>query len=359
MNSKIKITKNAHSSIGDVDFANIPFGRVFSDHMFTADYADGEWGNYQIIPFGPMTVHPACLALHYGQAIFEGMKASKSSKTGQALLLRPEMHAQRLNASAQRLAMPAFPEEVFIEALHTLVGMDQEWIPKTEGSALYIRPFMFADGEFIGVRPSETYKMVIFTGPVGPYYPKPVSLLAEETFIRAAMGGTGEAKAAGNYAGSLLPTELAKAQGYDQIMWLDAKEFKYIQEAGTMNLFFVINDVVVTPSTDGTILKGITRDTMLAILKAKGYKLDIRPITIDELVEAYHAGTLQEAFGAGTAAVVANINRIKYRDLIMDLPPVETHKVAKFLKNEINAIRAETVPDEFGWLVPVKAAVEA
>lgn len=358
MNTKIKISKIKQSGLSNVDFSNLPFGKVFSDHMFTADYKDGEWGNYQIIPFGPLNIHPACLALHYGQSVFEGMKATKG-KNGDALLFRPEMHATRINASAHRLAMPSFPEDVFVDAVHSIVSLDQDWIPPQEGSALYIRPFMFANGEFIGVRPSETYKFVIFTGPVGPYYPKPVSLLAEEHYVRASQGGTGEAKAAGNYAASLLPTELAKQAGYDQIMWLDAKEYKYVQEAGTMNLFFVIDDVVMTPSTDGTILKGITRDSMLKILELKGYKVEQRLISIDEVVEAHKNGKLQEAFGAGTAAVVANVDKIKYRDEVMILPDVSTHKVAHFLKAEINAIRAQKVADPFGWIVPAKGVVPA
>ena len=356
MNNKIKVTKTSDSNLSRVDFDNIPFGKVFSDHMFTASWKDGEWGDFEVIPFGNLTIHPACLALHYGQAIFEGMKASKG-KDGQALLFRPEMHAKRLNASAKRLAMPEFPEEVFVEAIHTLVGLDADWIPGTEGSALYIRPLMFADGEFIGVKPSDSYRFLIFTGPVGPYYPKPVSLLVAEKYVRAAQGGVGEAKAAGNYAASLLPTEMAKSKGYDQVLWLDAREFKWLQEAGTMNLFFVIDNVVITPSTDGTILKGITRNSMLAILKDKGYQVEERPISIDELVQAHKDEKLQEVFGAGTAAVVAFVDKISYKDMVIELPPVETHKVAKMLKAEINGIRNQTILDKFGWTVPAKMPV--
>ena len=238
--TKIKITPTTESRLQNVDFKNLPFGRTFSDHMFTADYIDGQWTNFQIVPFGRLDIHPACLALHYGQAIFEGMKASKDIN-GNPMLFRPEMHAHRINASAARLCMPDFPADVFVDALHKLVRIDNGWIPQEEGSALYIRPFMFANGEFIGVAPSNLYKFVIFTGPVGPYYPKPVRLIAEDHYVRAAHGGVGEAKAAGNYGASLLPARLAKERGYDQVMWLDAKEFKYIQEAGTMNLFFVID----------------------------------------------------------------------------------------------------------------------
>ncbi len=358
MISNIKITKTTESGLSKIDFDNIPFGRVFSDHMFTADYIDGEWTNFEITPFGPFTVHPACLALHYGQAIFEGMKASVSHD-GQPLLLRPEMHVRRLNASAQRLCMPDFPEEVFIDALHALIDLDANWIPPQEGSALYIRPYMFANGEFIGVAPSDTYKFIIFTGPVGPYYPKPVRLIAEEYYVRAVKGGMGEAKAAGNYAGSLLPAQKAKAAGYDQILWLDGKEFKYIQEVGTMNIFFVIDGKVITPETDGAILKGITRDGFLTVLKDKNYDVEVRPITIDEIVEAFKAGKLTEIFGAGTAAVVAKVSDLTYQGFEMVLPPTDDNSIGTILKKEIDGLRAGKLEDKHGWLVPVRRTTEA
>ncbi len=358
MKYKIKITKTDQSRLSSVNFEDLPFGRTFSDHMFIADYRDGEWTNPRIEPFGPFEVHPATLALHYGQSIFEGMKASVG-KDGQPLLLRPEMHAQRLNNSARRMCMPDFPEELFLEALHTLIDMDKGWIPPQDGSALYVRPLMFADGEFIGVQPSNSYKMIIFTGPVGPYYPKPVRLLVEETFVRATEGGVGEAKTAGNYAASLLPAKLAKSKGYDQVVWMDAKEFKYIQEVGTMNLFFVIDGKVITPSTDGAILKGITRNTIMTILREKGYSVEERPITIDEVVEAYKAGLLQEAFGAGTAAVVAQVSDITYRGLQMDLPDVADQKISLLAKSEINGLRSGEIEDTRGWIVSVRSGVTA
>jgi len=355
--TKIKITKAENSRLSTVDFNNIPFGRTFSDHMFTADYIDGEWTNFEIIPFGHFTIHPACLALHYGQSIFEGMKASQN-QDGQPLLFRPEMHAKRLNDSARRMVMPEFPEDVFVEALHQLVGIDSGWIPAKAGSALYIRPLMFANGEFIGVRPSDRYKFIIFTGPVGPYYPKPVRLLAENKYVRAAEGGVGEAKVAGNYAASLLPAAIAKKKGFDQVMWMDAKEFKYIQEAGTMNLMFVIDGTVITPATDGAILKGITRDTMLKILQDKGIKVEERAITIDEVIEAYKNGKLEEAFGTGTAAVVAHVADITYGDIQIDLPPLESRKIGNMLKKEIDGLRAGIIEDTNDWVVPVKELVK-
>ncbi len=350
---KISITKSSNSRLPNVDFDNLPFGRTFSDHMFVADYKDGKWGNYKIVPFGKMEMHPAMMGLHYGQLIFEGMKATQK-EDGTPVFFRPQMHAERLNKSAERMMMPPFPIDDFSNAIHTLVALDKGWIPKNEGSALYIRPFMFATDEFIGVRPSSTYKFVVFTGPVGPYYPKPISLITEQKFIRAAHGGFGEAKAAGNYGGSLLPTDIANKKGFDQILWLDAKEFKYVQEVGTMNLMFIIDDVLVTPSTTGTILKGITRDSILKICENKGIKFEERLVEIDEIVEAHLDGRLKECFGVGTAAVVSNVIKIKHGEVEMDLPPIEKRTIAAMLKSEINGIRSGRIKDKFGWVVPVK-----
>ncbi|MEM6963909.1 MAG: branched-chain amino acid aminotransferase [Bacteroidota bacterium] len=352
MNYKIETTKVSKSRLPEIDFDKIPFGRTFSDHMFSADYVDGEWTNFQIVPFSNLSLSPVNLALHYGQSIFEGMKASKMND-GTPALLRPEMHVRRLNASADRLCMPNFPEDLFVQALHELVGLDAGWIPQKEGSALYIRPLMFATDEKLGVTVSDTYKFLIITGPVGPYYPKPVKLYADTQYIRAADGGVGEAKTAGNYAASLYPAKKAMQKGYDQILWLDAKEFKYIQEVGTMNIFFVIDGKVITPATTGTILKGITRMMSIEILRDKGYEVEERLLTIQEVVEAHRDGRLQEVFGTGTAAVVSNVELIHYDGTDMKLPPTETHAIAHLLKNEINGIRSGAVADQFGWVVPV------
>lgn len=358
MTHEIKITTTQHSRLSQVNFDDIPFGKVFSDHMFVADYKDGKWINPRIEPFGPFSTHPACMGLHYGQSIFEGMKASKSHDD-RPLLFRPEMHARRLNASARRICMPEFPEDLFVEALHQLVSLDRDWIPTNEGSALYIRPFMFANDEFIGVRPSNSYKFIIFTCPVGPYYPKPVRLWVEQKFVRAVKGGTGEAKAAGNYGGALYPAKMAQERGFDQVMWMDAHDFKFIQEVGTMNIFFVIGDKVVTPATDGAILKGITRDSIMTILRDKGYTVEERPVTIDEIVEAYKAGQLKGAFGAGTAAVVSHVEAIGFGDLVMELPPMEEREIGEMVKAEINGIRAGLIEDKYGWIVPVKETENA
>jgi branched-chain amino acid aminotransferase len=303
-------------------------------------------------------LHPATMALHYGQALFEGMKAAKT-RDGQPVLFRPEMHAQRLNASARRLCMPELPEDLFIEAVQRLVALDANWIPQQEESALYIRPGMFATDAFVGVRPSKSYCFYIINSPVGPYYSHPVRLCAETHYVRAIRGGVGEAKVAGNYAAALLPTQIAQEKGFDQVMWLDGLNFEYIQEVGTMNIFFVIDGKVVTPETDGAILKGITRDSIIHLLQDHGYEVEVRPLSIHEVVEAYQAGKLQECFGSGTAAVVSHVSEIAYGDLLMHLPPIESRKVGDFAKAEINGIRSGLLPDPYGWVVPVETPVPA
>lgn len=352
MKYEIKVTKTNRSRLPELDFNQIPFGKVFSDHMFVADYSDGQWQDLRIIPFQSFTMHPANMTLHYAQTIFEGMKASKSHD-GIPLLFRADENARRLNESADRMCMPHVPEDLFVQALHELVGLDHEWIPPIEGCSLYIRPYMFATDEFIGVKPSETYKFVIFTCPVGAYYDRPVTLVTEQTFVRAVNGGTGEAKCGGNYAASLLPARLAQQRGYDQVIWMESPEFQKIQEVGTMNLFFVIGDKVVTPKATGAILKGITAKSFVAILEEKGYTVEIRDIFIDEVVEAHKSGQLKEAFGAGTAAVVSHISEITHNDLLMKLPPVEEREIGLMLKAEIDGLRAGTIKDNKDWIVPV------
>ncbi len=348
----IKVTKTLNSQLTNIDFSNLPFGKTFSDHIFIADFEDGQWTDLRIEPFGPISMHPASSVLHYGQAIFEGMKAYRQNN-GELVLFRADEHARRFNESAQRLCMAEVPEKLFIQAVNQLVAIDSGWVPQTEGSSLYIRPFMLATDEFIGVRPSTKYKFIIFTGPVGPYYAKPVTLITSNEYVRAVKGGVGEAKAAGNYAASLLPMKQATEAGYDQVMWLDAKEHKYVQEVGTMNLFFVIGDTVVTPATDGAILKGITRKSFLDMLTAKGYKTEERPVDVQELVDAHKAGQLKEVFGAGTAAVVSHVASVTHKGYLMDLPPVENRLVGNWLKAEINDIRLGLKEDIFGWLSPI------
>ncbi len=353
MSYNISVTKVTQSRLPSVDFNNLPFGRIFTDHMFVADYQDGQWQDLRIVPTGNFELHPAAMVLHYGQAIFEGMKAFKN-KDGEAVFFRPEMHSERINASATRLCMPEIPAELFDEAIHQLVALEEAWIPPVKDSALYVRPFMIATDGFLGVRPSETYKFFILTCPVGPYYAKPVTLYTEQKYVRAAVGGVGEAKAAGNYAASLLPAKEAKNKGFDQVMWMDEKEFKYIQEVGTMNIFFVIDGKVITPKTNGAILKGITRDSIITLLRDMGYEVEEKDVSIDEIVAAYEAGTLQEAFGTGTAAVVSHVAGISYQGKMMELPAIEKRVIAHKAKARIEGIRSGELEDKFAWIKAVR-----
>jgi branched-chain amino acid aminotransferase len=348
----LTIHLTSESGVSKVDFNNLPFGKIITDHMFEIDFDGSKWVNPRISPVKKLDLHPMNMALHYGQSIFEGMKASRS-KDGVPMLFRPELHAKRMNASARRMCMPEIPEDIFVEAIHTLVGIDQEWIPKMEGSSLYIRPLMFATDEMVGVKPSDMYKFIIICLPVGPYYPKPIKLLVEHHYIRAAQGGVGEAKTAGNYAAAMYPSKLAREQGFDQILWLDAVHHKYVQEVGTMNIFFVFNDEIVTPPTSGTILKGITRASTIEYLKAEGKNVVERDLSIDEVLQKYQSGELVEIFGTGTAALIANVEEIKYADHTIRLD-ANKWQLSTAIKNEINGMRFGTRPDKFGWTVPVK-----
>ncbi len=348
----IKVHQVKSSRLSGIDFNNLPFGKICSDHMFEMNYIDGKWQEGEIRPLQNFSIHPANLTLHYGQSIFEGMKAS-ILKDGTPLLFRLDKHVERMNASAERMCMPAVPGDIFCEAIETLVDLDRDWIPPTNGSALYIRPYMFATDEFIGVRPSETYKFVIFTCPVGPYYTKPVSLLAADKYVRATNGGVGEAKTAGNYAASLYPAKEAKEKGYDQVMWMDPFEFKYIQEVGTMNIFFVMAGKVYTPNLNGTILKGITRDSVIHILKDEGYEVIEAPLSKEQILEAHRNGELQEVFGSGTAAVISHVNKIAFGETIINLNS-EEFKIGPFLKSYIEGLRSGVREDKFNWTHKVR-----
>jgi len=346
----LNIDLGTESGVSKVDFHNLPFGKICSDHMFEIDFDGKQWVNPRIHPVEKMSIHPMNMALHYGQSIFEGMKASRS-KDGVPLLFRPEMHSERLNASARRMCMPELPEDIFLEAIHTLVSIEQEWIPKIQGSALYIRPLMFATDEMVGVKTSDTYKFIIICQPVGPYYPKPIKLVVENHYIRAAPGGVGEAKTAGNYAAAMYPSKLAREQGYDQVLWLDAIQHKYLQEVGTMNIFIVFKDEIVTPATTGTILKGITRASAIEILRDNGHTVNERDISIEELLTRYDKDELIEVFGTGTAALVANVEEIRYADRVYQLPL--EWELSTSIRDEINGMRFGTIEDKRGWTVPV------
>jgi branched-chain amino acid aminotransferase len=346
----IKITKTNSSKLKSIDFNNIPFGKFTSDHMFVMDYRDGKWENFRIIPYQGFLLDPQSKALQYCQCIFEGMKASMG-KDGVPRLLRPDLNIDRFNLSAERMCMPQVPKDIFLEALKAIISLDIDWIPKAEGSALYVRPTMFATESSLGVTPSDTYTFYIYTGPVQPYFSTPVMLVTEQKLVRAVPGGTGEAKAGGNYAGSLMASQIAKRKGFDQIIWLESPDFKKVQEAGMMNLFFVIGDTVLTPKLTGAVLKGTTRTYFLDILKEKGIKTEVRDIYIDEIVEAHKRGDLTEAFGSGTAAVVSHISEITHRDTRMVLP--KANAISDMLFDEINGLRSGRIEDSRGWLVPV------
>ncbi len=351
--SDIPVKKTEHSRLGQVDMDHLQFGKMYSDHMLIAHYEDGEWGKAEIVPFGNLSLSPATTFFHYGQAIFEGVKAYKDPQ-GNPIIFRPQDNWKRMNRSAARMAMPDVPEELFVEGMRQLIDLDRGWVPSADGTSLYIRPFMIAVDEFIGVRPAEKFTFIIITSPSGPYYNKPVSIYVQDEFVRAFPGGIGFTKAAGNYGMSMYPTQQIKAMGYDQILWTDGYEHKYVQEIGTMNVFFVIGDTAITPDLEkDTILEGVTRDSVITLLREKGMKVEERPISIDEIADAYKAGTFKEAFGTGTAASIAPIAELTFHENHMKLPDPETWETCNWLKKELSDIRYGRKADTHGWIYKV------
>ena len=345
----ISITKAERSKLQDINFENLPFGKYFTDHMLEADFEGGEWKNVEIKPYQPLLLYPSVVALHYGQAIFEGIKAYKDQK-GEAFIFRPHDNFRRFNISAQRMQMPTIPEEIFIEGMRQLIALDKNWIPQRHDYSLYIRPLMFASDEVIGVKPSENYKFVIMLSPTGPYYSAPMRIYVEEKYVRAVEGGVGYAKTAGNYAAAMYATAQAKKQGYDQVLWTDAFEHKYVHECGTMNVFFVIGDKALTPELDsGTILDGVTRASVITLLKEMGYNVEERPVSILEIIDAYKSGTPVEAFGAGTAATISPIKELKYKDFVMHFD-VDKWKAAPAIKTTMSEIRDGRREDKYNWM---------
>lgn len=344
----IDIQRIAESRIAQTDFDNLKFGREFSDHMFVMDYADGEWKTPTIKPFEHLVLNPAISVLHYGQSIFEGMKAFRNEEGG-VYLFRPEQNIKRFNLSAERMCMPVVNEDVFQSALEELVRLDHRWIPNKKDSALYIRPFMFATDEYIGVKPSESYRMMIFTCPVDKYYAGAVRVKVETKYARAFPGGTGFAKAAGNYAGALYPAKLAQEQGYHQLIWTDAVEHKYIEESGTMNIVFRSGNKVVSPKPSETILAGITRDSILQLARDYGYEVEERRVSVQEIYDLMESNQLDEAFGAGTAATVAPMSAIAFEDRTFDLPPYESWELAPRAAKDLDAIKRGELADTHNW----------
>lgn len=352
---KITVEKNRQTRIGEVDFNQLPFGKHFSDHMFISDYYDRDWHDCRIVPFGNFEIHPALSSLHYGQSIFEGMKAERDSD-GNPIVFRPRKNLNRLNISCDRMAMPEIPEELFMNALDKLLSIDKDWVPTTPDSSLYVRPFMFATEEFMGIKPAERFRFCIFSGPVGTYYSHPVKVFIQDKYVRAFPGGVGYAKCAGNYGAVMMPVREVRKMGYDQILWLDGIQHKYLQEIGTMNIFVIIDGVLITPSLDqGTILDGITRDSIIRIAETEGYLVQERDISIDEVINAYHEGNLEDMFGSGTAATLSHIGEFHYKGENYELPPVEERQISNKIKKRLADIKSGKAEDIFGWLhtVPV------
>jgi branched-chain amino acid aminotransferase len=348
----IRTQRTTASRVDELDPSNLEFGKVFSDHMFAMDYRDGEWQEAQIVPYGNMVVSPANSALHYGQAIFEGMKAYHQADGGVSLF-RPLDNWARLNASAERMCMPTVPEELFMQGLRELVKLDSAWVPDSPGSSLYIRPFMFATDGFIGVRPSNAYRFMIFTCPVGLYFNQPLRVRFEQKYVRSAEGGAGYAKNAGNYGAAMYPTKLAQLEGYNQLIWTDASQHQYVEESGTMNAIFVIDGRVVTPALSTSILDGVTRRSVLQLARDMGLTVEERKVSSREIMEALAAGKLNEAFGAGTAATIAPIATIGYEGQDYDLPATGPKAFSKRVSAALDAIRTGEGPDVHNWMVRV------
>lgn len=350
----ITMNKVEQSKLKDINLSNLPFGKHFTDHMLEAEYENGEWKNIEIKPFQPLLLSPATAALHYGQAIFEGIKAYKN-EAGEAFIFRPQDNFTRFNISAERMAMPPVPEEIFLDGMKQLVALDSNWIPQQPDHSLYIRPFMFSTDEVIGVRPSEHYKFLILLSPTGPYYNAPMRIYVEEQYVRAVPGGVGYAKAAGNYGAAMYATAQAKKKGYDQVLWTDAFEHKYVQEIGTMNVIFIIGNKAITPDLGaGTILAGVTRNSALTLLQEAGFAVEERPLSIDEIIDAYKAGHLYEVFGTGTAATITYIKELRYKDFVMTFD-TNLWRTAPTIKKWLVDIREGRREDKYGWMVKVEA----
>ncbi|MCM4168714.1 branched chain amino acid aminotransferase [Arenibacter sp. H213] len=352
MSNTIKVEKVKTSKIDKVDFNNLAFGKVLTDHMMVCDFKNGAWETPKIVPYQPITLDPSAKIFHYGQSVFEGMKAYKDADKN-VWLFRPLENQKRINISSKRLAIPEIPEEHFMEGLKALLKVDHEWIPTTEGSSLYIRPFVFASGNGFHASPADEYKFIIACAPSGSYFAGKVKVLIEEKYSRSANGGVGYAKAGGNYAGQFYPTQLAVEKGYNQVVWTDDNTHEYIEEAGAMNIFIRINDTLITSPTSDRILDGITRKSLLEIAKDENIAVAVRKITVKEVVEASKNGSLKEMFGAGTAAVISPISTFGHQGQDYDLPELE-NSYASILKKRITDIQYNKAEDKFGWRYRVK-----
>ncbi|MCO5233821.1 MAG: branched-chain amino acid aminotransferase [Chitinophagales bacterium] len=345
---ELKIQKTQNSRLADFDFSNIPFGKNFSDHMLIAEYSEGQWVSNEIVPYGNLSLSPATTSIHYAQSVFEGMKAHRDEQ-GHIALFRPEENFKRINRSGARISMPPVPEEIFLGGLNELIKLDHGWVPKAEGTSLYIRPFMFGTEPFIGVKTPNRYLFVIITSPVGAYYSEDVSVYVDDTNARA-VKGVGAAKFAGNYAASLMPVDAARAKGYKDVLWLDAEQHEIVQEVGTMNIFFVKNNnTLLTPALDAGFLPGITRDSIIQLAKYLGYTVEEARWNIHDIVAMIEKGEITEIFGTGTAAVITYINRLGFQGKDYHFDPSK-YMVSVLLKDTLVKIQKGIIEDPFGWV---------
>ncbi len=344
---EIDVVKAANSKINGVNFDDLQFGRVFTDHMFVCDYIDGKWQKPQIIPYGPLSIEPSARVFHYGQAVFEGMKAYKDD-LGAIFMFRPQENFERINKSAARLAIPEFPRDYFFKGLKTLLDLEKDWIKVGLGKTLYLRPFVIATEPAISASPANQYRFMIICSPAAEYYAGEVRVLFAEKYSRSADGGVGFAKAAGNYAAQFYPTELAKKKGFNQVIWTDANTHEYLEEAGTMNIFFRVNDTLLTAPNNDRILDGVTRKSVLQLAKDYNIKHEVRPISVKEIKEAARNGNLKEIFGAGTAAVINPIAAFEHADDVFELPKLE-NSYASFFKDKLTRIQHNLADDPHGW----------
>ncbi len=345
--TEIPVRKITSSKINEVDFNHLEFGKHVSDHMLVCDYKNGNWQTPQIMPYANLSLSPTALALHYGQTVFEGMKAFKM-EDGSINIFRVDKHYERFVKSLERMCMTVIPKEIFVDGLFQLIWLDKNWVPASP-SSLYIRPFMFASEAKFGVKVSDEYRFIIFSGPVPALYTKPIKVKVETEFVRAAKGGTGSAKCGGNYGAAFLPAKKAKEEGFDQVLWTDSKENKYIEESGMMNAMFVINDVVVTPPLSDSILDGVTRDSLLTIAKTLGYKIEERKVSVQELKDAISNGSITEVFGVGTAALISPVSVVGIEGKEYALPSYTSDNIMFKLKNKLDNIRHGAAPDIYNW----------
>ena len=344
----IPVRKTVHSRIHEVDFNQLEFGKYVSDHMLVCDYENAEWKTPHITPYANLSLSPSTLALHYGQTVFEGMKAFRM-EDGRINIFRIDRHYDRFIKSLERMCMAVVPKEIFVEGLLKLVELDKAWVPSKAGHALYLRPFVIATEARFGVKISDEYRFIIFTGPVPSLYADPIKVKVETEYVRAAKGGTGAAKCGGNYGAAYFPTRKARLEGYEQVLWTDGRDHAYIEESGMMNVMFVINGELVTAPLSDSILDGVTRDSLLTLASDMGFKTAERPISVLELRKAFAAGTITEAFGAGTAAVVAPIKTININGMDMQLPAYTKENIMFKLKDRLDNIRAGVIADTYGW----------